>query len=125
MTWVLVAVGGACGAVLRLWVTTGLAQRLRALAATSRLPAPVGLSAGTFVVNVVGSFVLGTLGGVGSADLRVLLGTGFCGGLTTFSTFVADTLGLAALRRPLAVGYVLVMLAAGFGAVAAGVALAG
>ena len=53
---------------------------------------------GTFLINVGGSFVLGFIGGllatrtVAHADaIRLALGTGFCGGFTTFSTFEFET----------------------------------
>lgn len=53
---------------------------------------------GTFLINVGGSFVLGFIGGllasrtVPHADaIRLALGTGFCGGFTTFSTFEWET----------------------------------
>src|SRR5215472_17023208 len=54
---------------------------------------------GTFAVNVAGSLVLGFLLGAQrhlglSASAVLLLGTGFCGGLTTFSTFGYETLRL-------------------------------
>ncbi len=43
-------------------------------------------------MNVAGSFVLGLLVGAGvSADGLALLGTGFCGGLTTYSAFAVQT----------------------------------
>jgi fluoride exporter len=54
---------------------------------------------GTFVINTTGSFVLGALGaaavhhGLGT-DLSLLLGTGVCGGFTTFSTFSYETVRL-------------------------------
>ena len=53
---------------------------------------------GTFLINVSGSFLLGLIGGLLAdralphADLiRLALGTGFCGGFTTFSTFEYET----------------------------------
>jgi CrcB protein len=54
---------------------------------------------GTFVINVGGSFILGALGAASvhhhlPTDLSLLLGTGFCGGLTTFSTFSFETVRL-------------------------------
>ena len=54
--------------------------------------------AGTILINVSGSFVLGFLGAllaqraVANADaLRLAIGVGFCGGFTTFSTFEFET----------------------------------
>lgn len=54
--------------------------------------------AGTFLINVSGSFALGLLGAVlaqravANADaLRLALGVGFCGAFTTFSTFEFET----------------------------------
>ncbi|MFF2518521.1 fluoride efflux transporter CrcB [Streptomyces sp. NPDC058086] len=54
---------------------------------------------GTFTVNVVGSFILGALAGASAAhglpsSVMLLLGTGLCGGLTTFSTFSFETVRL-------------------------------
>jgi CrcB protein len=54
---------------------------------------------GTFVVNITGAFVLGLLTGLAlshhlSAVAKVLLGTGFCGAYTTFSTFTFETVRL-------------------------------
>ncbi len=58
---------------------------------------------GTFVINVTGSFVLGVLTGLVlyhtfPSDSRVVLGTGFCGAYTTFSTFAYETVRLAEER---------------------------
>ena len=54
----------------------------------------------TVVINVSGSFVLGVLTGLvlfrGDPDsLRLVLGTGFCGGYTTFGTASVETVRLA------------------------------
>lgn len=55
---------------------------------------------GTFLINVTGSFLLGFLTGLGlyhafPKSPRVVLGTGFCGAYTTFSTFTFETIRLA------------------------------
>lgn len=111
MTPLLVVLGAAAGTPLRL-----LAIRL-----AGRSP-----ELGTLAVNVAGSAVLGLLLGLADvpAPVLALVGTGFCGALTTFSTFGADVVRLLderALGR--AVGYLLATLVLGLGAAAAGYAL--
>ncbi|BDE60228.1 fluoride efflux transporter CrcB [Prescottella equi] len=82
-----VALGGGVGAGVR--YLTG-----RHLTSYGSFPVP------TFVVNVVGCFVLGLLSGATLPPaVFALLGTGFCGGLTTYSTFATETVGLARVRR--------------------------
>jgi CrcB protein len=56
---------------------------------------------GTLAVNVTGSALLGAVVGlaVAPAWLVVLVGTGFCGTLTTFSTYGADVVRLVEERR--------------------------
>lgn len=56
---------------------------------------------GTLIVNLVGSFLLGAILGSGllangaeGAQLQAFAGIGFCGGLTTFSTFSLQNLSL-------------------------------
>ncbi len=85
MTVLLVALGAAVGAPLR-YLTD---QALRARYGT-------GFPWGTLTVNVGGSLLLGFLVGLPvSPALEALLGTGFCGALTTYSTFSWETLTLA------------------------------
>ena len=81
-------VAGAIGAVIRYALSRAFPVR----------PGP--LPGGILIVNVVGSGVAGALIGLAeraalSADLRVVLVTGFCGGLTTFSTWCVETIELA------------------------------
>ena len=77
MTWLLVALGAAVGAPVR-YVAGQLLD--------GRLPW------GTVLVNWVGSLLLGLFTGLGlGGDSIALLGTGFCGGLTTFSSFMVQT----------------------------------
>jgi CrcB protein len=89
--FVLVAVGGAAGSLLRFVVGRWVDARLTA----------GGLPWGTFTVNVTGSFVLGLLGlwvlerlPPDYRGVYLLFGTGFCGGFTTFSTFEWETFQL-------------------------------
>lgn len=50
---------------------------------------------GTFAVNVVGCFILGFIAERSDPQVQLLLGAGFCGALTTYSTFSYETLRLA------------------------------
>lgn len=115
MTALLVVIGALVGAPLRLWIT-------RTAVRIGRDPA-----AGTLVVNVVGSAVLGAFSGASGVHPAVLalVGTGFCGTLTTFSTFGADVVRLAEFRRLVgALAYVTATLVLGLGAAVVAWALA-
>ena len=95
---VAVFVGGGVGAVTR-W---GVNRWLATAAWTEPFPWA------TFLINVVGSFLLGVLVAVARdrPGWYALLGTGFCGGFTTFSTFSVELLKLLDAGRPAAaVGY--------------------
>ncbi|MDQ1685759.1 MAG: fluoride exporter [Frankiaceae bacterium] len=80
---------------------------------------------GTFSVNVTGSFVLGLVVGLTGGGAAAILGAGFAGGYTTLSTWAWESVELAreGALRP-AVGNVVVSLAAGLAAGAAGLGLA-
>jgi fluoride exporter len=84
----------------------------------------------TLTVNVIGSFVLAlvvflALGGRVSQDVRLAVGTGFCGAFTTFSTFALETDALLTRGAFLEVTlYVMGNLLLGFMAVLLGKALA-
>lgn len=82
---------------------------------------------GTLTVNVVAALVLGIVFGAGThIDYRVLalVGTGFCGALSTYSTFSFETMRLYERgSRGTAITYVAVTLVVGIGAAGAGWAL--
>ncbi|MFK4106229.1 fluoride efflux transporter CrcB [Streptomyces sp. NPDC019531] len=119
MNWLLVVAGAVVGAPLRY-----LADRAVQSRHDSVFPW------GTFAVNVTGCLVLGLLtgavaAGAAGAHLQLLLGTGLCGALTTYSTFSYETLRLTeAGARPYAAANVVASVVAGLGAAFAGVALA-
>lgn len=80
-----VGLGGAVGSMARYLLSTCMLGGHLLL----------GFPAGTFVVNAVGSLIIGYLmQTLTSSTLSWLLVTGFCGGFTTFSTFSADTVRL-------------------------------
>lgn len=89
--WIAVALGGAIGSVGRFWLT-GVMAALTG----PRFPW------GTLLINVLGSFIIGLVGGITLTparvglhpDLRIFLMTGVCGGFTTFSAFSLQTLEL-------------------------------
>jgi CrcB protein len=110
--------GGAVGALLRTW----LAQTFP--------PGTSGWPWATLAINLSGAFALGYFATrlqerlPLSAYRRPLLGTGFCGALTTFSTVQVELVQLVdAGRTQIAVGYAAVSLVVGYLAVALGTAL--
>ena len=111
MTPLLVVAGALVGAPLRLLVT-------RLAARGGRDPAR-----GTLAVNVAGSALLGLVLGAAATPPAVvaLVGAGFCGTLTTLSTFGGDVVRMVEQRR-LARGlaYVLATVVLGVGAAALG-----
>ncbi len=92
-----VAAGGALGALFRFYLS-GL------------LPVYRDFPVGTLMVNGLASFILGYVYGLlfwgfdVPSDWRAFLGTGFCGGLSTFSTFSYETFSLLREREYIMAG---------------------
>ena len=111
MTALLVVLGALVGAPLRL-AADRLAVRVRGH----------GTVVGTLAVNVLGSLLLGLVlglaaSGAASAEVLTLVGTGFCGALTTYSTFSFETVRLLEDGAfAAAVGNVLLSILGGLGA---------
>ncbi len=85
-----VAIGGAIGAMGRFFVTSLLNK---------------GYPLGTLLVNVAGSLLLGCIAGLFEKYIihpswRLVLMVGFCGGLTTFSSFAMDFFDLIQKGQP-------------------------
>ena len=91
-TYLLIALGGALGSVLRFFLGGVIASRFGD-----------AFPWGTLTINVTGSFLIGLFFTLTAAngrwqaggDLRLFLMTGICGGYTTFSAFSLQTLVLA------------------------------
>jgi CrcB protein len=89
-----------------------------------------GFPWGTFTVNIVASFVLGLVTGIAataavSPAVAVLIGTGFCGALSTWSTLGYETVRLAEDRAWTQAAFnIVVSVLAGLGAAGLGLALA-
>ena len=87
--WAGFVVAGAVGAPARYLLDDAISSRTQGV-----------FPWGTLVINVSGSFLLGLLTGLAlfrgfPATPRLILGTGFCGAYTTFSTFTYETVRLA------------------------------
>ena len=90
-----ICVGASLGALLRWWLGTQL---------NSIFPT---IPPGTLIANLVGGYIIGLAIGFFAAlpalspEWRLLIITGFCGGLTTFSTFSAELVTLLQQGRAL------------------------
>jgi len=119
MTLLLVALGAVVGAPVRYLVDRFIQARHDTI-----------FPWGTLAVNVAGSLILGFLAGAAAAGrlnpvIFTVLGPGFCGALTTYSTFGYETLRLAEDgSRLLATANIAINLFAGLGAAFVGVAIA-
>lgn len=85
MTWLLVALGAALGAPARYLTDRAVQRRVLGIRPW-----------GTMTVNIAGSFVLAVVASASpGTGWFALVGTGFCGALTTYSTFGYETVRLA------------------------------
>ncbi|MBG9545359.1 chromosome condensation protein CrcB [Cytobacillus firmus] len=85
----LVGIGGFFGAISRLWVSQFISKRFVS-----------GFPAATLIINLMGSLLLGIMVGSGiKGSLFMLLGTGFMGAFTTFSTFKLEAIQLQFDKR--------------------------
>lgn len=115
ITFCLVALGAGIGACARFLTDRAIQARHDSL-----------FPWGTLTANLTGCLLLGFLAG-GSFDTEIVLaaGTGFCGALTTYSTFGYETLRLARTRaRFYAAANAVASLLAGLGAATTGLILA-
>ncbi|APC41486.1 fluoride efflux transporter CrcB [Clostridium estertheticum] len=84
MTYVLVAVGGAAGSLVRYSLGKFISEK-------SKHSFPIG----TFIINITGALLLGIVSTIGvSSNIALLLGDGFLGAYTTFSTFMYEGFNL-------------------------------
>ncbi|WP_370346295.1 fluoride efflux transporter CrcB [Catenulispora sp. MAP5-51] len=119
MTLLAVSAAAALGAPARYLLDRAIAGRR-----SSALPL------GTMAINLTGAFLLGLLTGLAAhhglpKEAVVVLGTGFCGAYTTFSTFSYETMRLVEDGSIAEAGTnVAVSLAAGMGMAALGLGLA-
>tara|TARA_B110000495_G_C22977262_1_gene574158 strand:- start:151 stop:522 length:372 start_codon:yes stop_codon:yes gene_type:complete len=83
----LIFLGGGLGSVLRFLISQYISKKIES-----------GIPWGTFVVNILGSLLLGAIIGffhkmnLSSSQYVVFFTIGFCGGFTTFSTFTMENL---------------------------------
>jgi CrcB protein len=107
----LVALGGALGAVARFLVGDAFAHRFG-----------TGWPWGTLFINLSGCFLIAVFSArLTSAPMRYLLPIGFVGAYTTFSTFEYEIVGLVEQGRPGgAIAYLVASNVLGFGAVLLG-----
>lgn len=117
-----VGLGGGAGSLLRWWIGRVVGERYHG-----------GFPLATFLINVSGAFVIGYLSVLFSVDWRDRFGTvlnagvltGILGGYTTFSSMQLDAAKLDdAGKRTMAVGYLVLSVAAGLIAAALGATLA-
>ncbi|MBN1302292.1 MAG: fluoride efflux transporter CrcB [Melioribacteraceae bacterium] len=100
MNYLIVGIGAGLGGALRYYFSS-----------VSYKYFPFYFPSGTLIVNLIGSVILGILifafdeKEILNQNLKLLIGVGFCGGLTTFSTFSLETFNLIKETEYLLAGY--------------------
>lgn len=113
----IVALGGATGSVCRYLLSMAVKN------ASNDTAFPIG----TFVVNILGCFAIGMLSQMSVAasisdTTKLLLVTGFCGGFTTFSSYILETVSLSRSGDlSIAILYIAASIVSGLLAVMAGI----
>src|SRR5215475_16203438 len=119
-SFIAVAVGGALGCLFRWYLAIFLNRYFPAV------------PPGTLAANIIGCYIIGM--GVAAfsfwpgiaPEWRLFIATGFCGGLTTFSTFSVEVVALLQAGRALAAaGAISVHVIGSLGATLAGIATLG
>lgn len=89
MNYIIVFLGAGLGGAFRFWLASFVQKQF-----------PPYFPYGTLAVNLVGSFILGLMifgldeKELISSSIKLFIGIGFCGGLTTFSSFSYETFSL-------------------------------
>lgn len=91
MEYILVGLGGTLGGITRYALGKAISKRSKS-----------GFPLGTFIINISGAFLLGLLNGTQTGvTVSLLLGDGFIGAYTTFSTFMYEGVNLFQDREKL------------------------
>ncbi len=86
----------------------------------------------TFIVNTLGCFIIGLVLGyanthpdaaIADERMRMLLAVGFCGGFTTFSSFINENWQLSSTNPPIMISYIVASIVFGFAGLYAGLSV--
>lgn len=113
--FIFVGLGGALGSVLRYGISYLMQDKIK-----SAFPLP------TFLVNIIGCLLMGILIAYfdkqDQGTYKLLFVTGFCGGFTTFSAFAFENIKLLQSGQTMmALGYIMLSIVLGLGAVWLGI----
>ena len=91
----LVFIGGGIGAIIRYFISVWAGNTFPQIFKSQAGDFPFG----TLISNIVPSFVIGMIMGIDfirivSAETKLFIGTGICGGFSTYSTFALESMNL-------------------------------